>query len=161
MSGMSDSVFTDSTGYYIGTVLPGFTGTIVPDKDSYTFLPDERDYFGIIEDQYSQNFVGTVLIVGVGDDLNHPIPEKYALMQNYPNPFNPYTTFRFDLPERANVVLEIYNVCGQRIATLADREYSAGIHYLGWDASEVSSGMYFYRLTAGRFSETKKMVLLK
>ena len=161
LSGMLDSVFTDSTGYYKGQVASGFTGTIVPSKESYTFLPDQRDYTAITTHQTDQDFVGTVLIVGVGDDQNQPIPDEFTLMQNYPNPFNPYTTVRFDLPERANVLLEVFNICGQKIVTLTDAEYSAGIHLIGWDASAISSGMYFYRLTAGDFIDTKKMILLK
>ncbi len=102
------------------------------------------------------------------------LPEKYALFQNYPNPFNPSTTFRFDLPSATHVKLSIYNILGQKIKTLLNRNMIAGFHSIQWngtnDASEeVASGMYLYRLEAivqnasstNRFIQTKKLLLLK
>ncbi|MDD5426109.1 MAG: CARDB domain-containing protein [candidate division Zixibacteria bacterium] len=89
------------------------------------------------------------------------IPEKFSLYQNYPNPFNPYTEIGFDLPSPCNVKLEIFNIMGQKVATLIDKNLEAGHHTLQWDASNQASGVYFYKITAGDIVETKKMVLLK
>jgi hypothetical protein len=89
------------------------------------------------------------------------LPSSYALHQNYPNPFNPRTQISFSLPQASHVTLEIYNVLGQRVATLADGDLEAGHHTVSWDAAGLASGVYFYRLTAGQFTDRKKMLLLK
>ena len=82
-------------------------------------------------------------------------------VSNYPNPFNPTTEISFNLPQTAYVTLYIYNVTGQKVAVLVDRQMGAGRHTAQWDAGSFSSGVYFYRLTADSFTETRKMVLLK
>ncbi|MFZ5981507.1 MAG: PKD domain-containing protein, partial [Candidatus Zixiibacteriota bacterium] len=89
------------------------------------------------------------------------LPTEFGLGQNYPNPFNPTTAIEFNLPQAAYVTLEVYNVTGQKVAVLVDRYMGAGTHATQWDAGSYSSGVYFYRLTAGNYTETKKMVLLK
>ena len=89
------------------------------------------------------------------------LPTQFALHQNYPNPFNPSTEISFSLPEACAVRLEVYNVLGQRVASLVDGRMDAGAHTVTWDATEVSSGVYLYHLQAGEFSETRKMMLLK
>ncbi|MGB7063090.1 MAG: S8 family serine peptidase [Candidatus Zixiibacteriota bacterium] len=93
-------------------------------------------------------------------------PQRFSLSQNYPNPFNPRTSIRYALPQDAQVRLTIYNVLGQKVATLLDEPQSAGFKTIWWDGKdadgyEVSSGVYFYRLTAGEFSEVKKMMMVK
>jgi hypothetical protein len=89
------------------------------------------------------------------------LPREFSLSQNYPNPFNPTTEINFALPSACDVSLEIYNITGQRVTTLVDSYLEAGQHSVLWDASSNASGVYFYRLTAGEFTETKKMMLLK
>ena len=89
------------------------------------------------------------------------IPEHFALKQNYPNPFNPVTTIQYDLPMNSFVTLKVYDVLGKEVATLYNDEQSAGFQSVEFDASNLPSGMYFYRLTAGTFTEIKKMLLLK
>jgi hypothetical protein len=89
------------------------------------------------------------------------IPQKFALYQNYPNPFNPSTTISYDLPERSRVKLSIYNLLGQEVATLVNAEQEPGRYDVKFDASGLPSGIYFYRLEAGRFIEQKKMILIK
>ena len=89
------------------------------------------------------------------------IPDNYALMQNYPNPFNPATDIAFALPKAAHVKLSIYNVLGQEVTILQDDMMEAGQHVINWDARDRASGIYFYRISADDFSETKKMMLLK
>ncbi|MBD3168591.1 MAG: T9SS type A sorting domain-containing protein [candidate division Zixibacteria bacterium] len=89
------------------------------------------------------------------------IPTEFALNGNYPNPFNAETNISFDLPQNTHVNLEVYNLMGQKVETLVDGLMNAGQHTVRWDASTVSSGIYFYKLTAGKFTQTKKMNLLK
>ncbi len=95
------------------------------------------------------------------DDYNSLIPTEYTLSQNYPNPFNPSTTIRFAVPKVSNVSLTVYNILGQKVATLLNKELSAGTYSVRFDASKVSSGVYFYTLKAGDYLLTKKMILLK
>ncbi len=83
------------------------------------------------------------------------------LLGNFPNPFNPSTEISFSLPNASDVKLEVYNIMGQKVATVIDGLFEAGDHTAMWDASSFSSGVYFYRLEAGEFVETRKMVLLK
>ncbi len=90
------------------------------------------------------------------------VPDAFSLYQNYPNPFNPSTSIRFDVQKQSNVTLKIYDVMGREITTLVNNEtVSPGTKEVDFDASDLSSGIYFYTLTAGDFSETKKMMLLK
>jgi PKD repeat protein len=89
------------------------------------------------------------------------IPDKFELSQNYPNPFNPTTTISFTLPTASDISLVVYNILGQQVTSLADGFYPPGQYDIVWDASEYSSGVYFYRLTQGGDIETKKMMLLK
>jgi predicted GH43/DUF377 family glycosyl hydrolase len=96
---------------------------------------------------------------GVGDE-NVP-PTEYALEQNYPNPFNPGTTFRYSIPQTSKVVIKVFDILGNEIATLMDEEKSVGTYQLMWNAADLSSGIYFYQLTAGDYVNTKKMILLK
>lgn len=93
-------------------------------------------------------------------------PQRFSLSQNYPNPFNPRTSIRYALPQDAHVRLTVYNVLGQKVATLVDEYQIAGYKTVWWDGqdaegNELSSGVYFYRLTAGEFSEVKKMMMVK
>ena len=88
-------------------------------------------------------------------------PKQFLLHQNYPNPFNARTTIRYQLPVNAQVKLELYNLLGERVATLADSKQQTGYRSVVWDASKVSSGLYFYRLTAEDFTETRRMMLVK
>ena len=89
------------------------------------------------------------------------VPRAFALDQNYPNPFNPVTNIEYSLPHSGDVTLIIYNLRGQEVARLIDGGQVAGNHSVTWDASNFASGIYFYRLQAGDFIQTKKMVLLK
>ena len=89
------------------------------------------------------------------------IPSGYALCQNVPNPFNPLTTIAYDLPEASNVILTIYTITGQKMATVVSDHQEVGHYEVAWDGSGFASGIYFYRLKAGQFAETKRMLLLK
>jgi hypothetical protein len=89
------------------------------------------------------------------------IPQKFMLYQNYPNPFNPSTTISYDLPQRAHVKLTVYNILGQEVATLVDKEQEPGRYNVKFDASGLPSGVYFYTLQTPYFTKTNKMVLVK
>jgi photosystem II stability/assembly factor-like uncharacterized protein len=97
----------------------------------------------------------------VGIEYNEPLPSGLVLGHNYPNPFNALTTIQYALPEASTVTIEIYDILGRKIETLVQREQQVGYHQVVWDAKDVSSGMYFYRIQAGDYAETRKMVLLK
>ncbi|HXF99332.1 MAG TPA: T9SS type A sorting domain-containing protein [Bacteroidota bacterium] len=112
------------------------------------------------------DFVGTVTgnvniqLTGVQEQRNQ-VPLHFELFQNYPNPFNPTTTIRYALPRSARVNLSIYNILGQHIATLIDETQEAGVKTVTFHADNLASGVYFYRLEAGNFVQTKKLVLLR
>jgi hypothetical protein len=89
------------------------------------------------------------------------VPSEFALLNNYPNPFNASTVIEYELPQACEVTLEVCNLLGEKITTLVDKKEQAGYRSVIWDASEVSSGVYFYKLTAGDFTETKRMFLVK
>jgi hypothetical protein len=88
-------------------------------------------------------------------------PNEIKLSQNYPNPFNPTTTIRYALPQATTVRLEVFNMLGQRVALLADEQKSTGCHTAIFDASNLSSGMYIYRLQAEGYVQTRKLTLIK
>jgi len=89
------------------------------------------------------------------------LPSEFALLSNYPNPFNASTVISYELPGTAHVKLEIYNLHGQKIATLVNAQQEAGYRSVIWEDSEAASGVYFYKLTAGDFTEVKRMTLLR
>ncbi len=98
--------------------------------------------------------------VGV-EEISSKLPTEYSLEQNYPNPFNPTTKIRFSIPNNEVVKMTIYNSLGEEISTLINETLAAGSYEVNFDASELSSGMYFYKINAGNYSYTKKMMLLK
>jgi hypothetical protein len=107
---------------------------------------------------------GVRWIEGSAEEEN--LPTRFSVSQNYPNPFNPATEFKFDLPRASQVKIEVFNILGQRVKILVDERRRAGSHVVDWDGTdnkgaEVSSGVYFYRMTADDFSDIKKMILLK
>ena len=89
------------------------------------------------------------------------MPAAILLCQNYPNPFNPSTTISYQIPELSYVTLKVYDVLGNQINTLVNKEKSAGTHSVVWNAEKYSSGVYLYILTSGNLRQTKKMIFLK
>jgi hypothetical protein len=101
-------------------------------------------------------------VTGIGDDQGSLLtPNSYNLAQNYPNPFNPSTTISWQLPVGSHQTLKVYDVLGNEVATLVDKFKEAGRYEITFDASDLSSGIYFYRLQAGDYVQTRKMILLK
>jgi hypothetical protein len=95
------------------------------------------------------------------NDEEFGTPNAFALEQNYPNPFNPSTTIKFALPTTSNVTLTVYNMLGQKVSTLINDKMNAGFHSVPFDASNLASGMYIYRIEAASFTSIKKMLLIK
>ncbi len=94
------------------------------------------------------------------------MPFQFKLHQNYPNPFNPRTDIQYSIPEMSRVSITVFNVLGERIKTLVNEEKRLGSYFVSWDGTNeqqipVQSGIYFYTITAGKFKETRKMMLLK
>jgi hypothetical protein len=105
---------------------------------------------------FSQTASATLLA-----NASDPIVTAYVLEQNYPNPFNPSTTIRFGLPDRSHVTLTVFNTLGQQVAVLQNGELEAGYHEVRFDGTNLAGGMYLYRLQAGNYMATKKVVLLR
>ncbi|MBD3403238.1 T9SS type A sorting domain-containing protein [candidate division GN15 bacterium] len=147
----SDSIVIDTM------TIPGFTG------DGYVLIA----LAGSAE--IDPVWKGPVVIKDpsdASDDTPLEVPQTFSLAQNYPNPFNPETNINFSLPTASEVRLEVFNLLGQKVTTLANQEYDAGQHTVVWDGTsdagnKVASGVYFYRLVTDQFSDTKKMLMLK
>ena len=96
------------------------------------------------------------------DEVNVEIlPKKFELYQNYPNPFNPVTNIKFNLSHNSKIRIDVYNIIGQHVATIIDKEIEAGFYNIPFDGSSLSSGVYIYRIQAQEFSQAKKMLLVK
>lgn len=143
------------------------------DGDGFTNGEELQDAGGV----WTSGDIGDpALVTNPGDINSFPtatdfegidaLPSNFVLSQNYPNPFNPSTKISYFLPEASSVKLEVYNSLGQLIRVLADADLVAGSHVAFWDAQDqfghkVSSGIYIYRISAGTFTEAKRMVLMK
>ncbi len=103
----------------------------------------------------------TDITTSIDDDLENRPFSDFELRANYPNPFNPATTIEFVLPQQSSVSLQVYNALGEMVDELVAGQLTAGQHRYQWDAGNRSSGIYYYRLVAGNFSETRKMVLMR
>ncbi|NWG29479.1 MAG: T9SS type A sorting domain-containing protein [Ignavibacteriaceae bacterium] len=108
----------------------------------------------------NDNMIRLSVMANERDGLSN-IPLEYALHQNYPNPFNPYTTIKYDIIKMQDVKFTIYDILGREIKTLVNEQQQPGIYVIRWDASDVSSGVYFYQLKTKDYINTKKMILLK
>ncbi|MFC2094035.1 aryl-sulfate sulfotransferase [Bacteroidota bacterium] len=112
----------------------------------------------IINSQVIVNGIGTI-VSGAREDTK--INSSYSIGQNYPNPFNPNTKIRFSIPQSENVVIDVYNIQGEKIESLVDQEMQAGNYKINFNGNGLASGMYFYKIIAGSFTKMKKMILLR
>ena len=131
----------------VGAGLPTFIIVGVTDDDSSAVHVDEV--------WYNETPTG----MGISDDA--PIASSYELGQNYPNPFNPTTHIRFNIPETGNTKLTVFNIMGEAVANLVDGVVPAGGHTVSWNAANMPTGVYFYRMESGNFSQTRKLLLVK
>jgi hypothetical protein len=152
----ADSIVIDSTlvppAGHLFFVVPDST---VPRSNQQPFVPSWKGEI-IVKD----------VSKGIMPERPDDLPETYSLSQNYPNPFNPRTQISYELPVGSQVTLTVYNILGQKVATLVDKKMSAGRYMVDWDGTSdrgrrVSSGVYLYKIEAGDFTQTKKMLLLK
>lgn len=122
-----------------------------------------NNYSGIIvgEDGVILTTKNGGVVSSVRNEYHNAIPKTFELQQNFPNPFNPITKISFSLPSDEFTVLKVYDVLGREIVTLVNEEKRLGTYSVNFDASNLASGIYFYKLTSGNFSQTKKMVLAK
>lgn len=124
--------------------------------------PDEgQPAFGIYAALPNGTVVAFGLVTSINDDFNAGIVNSFELAQNYPNPFNPSTTISFAIPQKELVTVKVFNMVGQEVATLVNREFESGVYKVNFDAGQLGSGIYFYTITAGEFNQTRKMTLLK
>lgn len=156
-----ESTNTVADGFYGLTVPWGWSGTITPSKSGWNFSPVSRTYSNVVSDQTVQNYLGTVASSVIGED---GIPIAFKLRANYPNPFNPITTIEFDLPNRTHVFLAVYDLLGNEVVRLIDGMNQAGSGSVQWNGTDakgqpVPSGVYIYRLLAGDFTQSRKLVL--
>jgi hypothetical protein len=100
------------------------------------------------------------VVTGISVHQAESLPERFVLEQNYPNPFNPSTTIKFELPRASHVNLTVYDVLGRELSRLVNERMDAGYHDVKFDGSALASGMYFYRIQAGSYVNTKKLLLL-
>ncbi len=153
----------DTAGQKKGEI---FIDSGTPYDGLYTDNEHLGGYFSPIYDYKGIFFLGhdsvKGLITSVSDPLDvSELPSEFALSQNHPNPFNPVTTIPFSLAEDSEITLVVYNIAGEKIATLAEGQFSAGRHNIDWNAGEFGSGIYFCRLNAGKFEQTRKMTVVK
>jgi hypothetical protein len=147
-------ILQTSIDFMIGQVLPGnsnynFKG-IIDDISIYNYALSSSE----IEELYDQS-------MPIRDLTDQGVPQSYSLSQNYPNPFNPSTIINYELPITNDVQLNIFNLMGQKVATLVSERQEVGYHSVQWDASGYASGIYYYKLKAGVFTDIKRMLLLK
>ena len=152
----TDSLFVGST---VDSAATDTSATVRGLRDNSTYWWRVRSGNEAGWGQFSETWSFLVPVTGVVEDDN--LPEPFNLMQNYPNPFNPSTTIRYSLRFQTRVRLEVLNMLGQRVTTLVDQRQNAGHYEVMFNPSSLSSGTYFYRLEAGEFVETRRMILVK
>ena len=147
--------------FFIGTNNFGETAPsyILADSCGFSNPVPPPNGTGFPEQQYVMSVTGDMGITSIEDD--NKISMTFMLNQNYPNPFNPTTTIKYQLLENNFISVKVYDVLGGEIASLVNEKKAAGSYEVNFDASNLASGVYFYKLQAGKYLETKKMVLLK
>jgi pectin methylesterase-like acyl-CoA thioesterase len=172
---VEDPDIADSLLYYLFELEPTSTN-LVAEYDSTTGILTcssssvNNSYFASIHMSVTGDsglvakdsiIVEVIAVTGIENEWQNQIPQKFVLTQNYPNPFNPVTTIRYGLPTMAQVKIEVFNVLGQRLITLIDDQQTAGYHEVRLEASSLGSGVYFYRFTAEKYCQTKKLIIMK
>jgi len=170
----------DTLNYETNIDITGFQ----PDPTAYVHTLNGDSVYATNEEDAKAVTIKDTVITGISDSFNYTfpahsvtamefvrnvtgiseheaLPEKFVLYQNYPNPFNPTTTIRFSLPQRSYGTLKVFDVLGREVATLVNGELNAGEHSVVFNAKNLPSSVYFYRLQAGNFVEQKKMVVVK
>ncbi|NOX36234.1 MAG: T9SS type A sorting domain-containing protein [Calditrichaeota bacterium] len=139
--------YHNSTGAFADTLLPSF--------------PDTGLHLELVQTDSAMLLIVAGIPTGISHQPGSAIPDHFFLQQNYPNPFNPQTTIRYGIPTRSLVKIEVFNVLGKRVATLINARQAAGEYTINWNASLLPSGIYLYRLQAGTFVQSHKMMLIR
>ncbi len=163
--------YTVTTNEFLLMVLKDYvgplTGLTVEDPQVLTGVAEYSVVEGYVEalGTISPSIEGRVTAVQIASQsrklAQQTAPKEFDLAQNYPNPFNPSTTISFSLPKSSFVTIKIYDMLGREVTTLASGGYAAGTHSLVWNADRFASGIYFFRIDAGQYHNTKKMILMK
>jgi PKD repeat protein len=154
------------TPVYGSVILDEATESLPAKGDKLSVLVNGERVYPDLEYQGNGSIVQMGRLTGNADGSPGALPDDYSLSQNYPNPFNPSTSIRFNLPVSEHVELVVYNLVGQRVATLVDGVMAIGSHEVEWNGADdsgtrVASGVYLYRLNSASFTQTKKMTLMK
>jgi hypothetical protein len=149
----SDLVDFVRNGLLDPRILPQRLKTLIPKK-----VPSGNQTM-TFEFDFSKFAFGDETTASVEEEVT--VPSEFRLLQNYPNPFNPATTISFSIPSPEFISLKVYDILGNEVATLVNEEKPAGEYDITFDASTFTSGVYLYRLSAGSFTEMKKMILMK
>ena len=147
--------FDGSSNYYLTDLIEG---------NVYKVTPSERNAYPVSLSEYQARvfyYGPDSVVVDVNESTKENLPSEYKLFQNYPNPFNPTTTIKFRIKENGKVTLKIFDVLGAEVLTLVDEVKNPGIYKIYFNASNLSSGVYFYQMKSGNFIDTKKFLLLK
>jgi hypothetical protein len=144
----------------------GYGNNHIENIDDTTPTPIINSQFGSINPSFYDRWDYDNQIPTGIDDAAAIVPLTYGLEQNYPNPFNPTTHIRYQLPDAQKVSLSIYDILGKKVVTLIDKQQAAGAHTVTWDGKDglgrrAATGVYFFKLEAGDFSKTHKMLLMK
>jgi len=139
---------------YVGSNSSTYSRTVTNDFYLKVQVTDSDQETDTSDDWFVEEWGSKISIGG-------KLPDSFLLENNYPNPFNPNTTIRFQLPETSHVKLVVYDITGKVVAQLINRNISAGFHEVSWDASNMASGLYLCKITAGDCSKVIRMVLLK
>lgn len=162
--------FSDSANTLVFYDFPGCHNIVLAGNyDSLWLSRDSgltRREYSLCAEQYENGNLDwrsskLLMRIMVSVDEETKLPSRFALLQNYSNPFNPSTTLSFSIRHSTFVILRVYDVLGREVATLVNEPKGPGAYEVGWDASGVAGGIYFYRLQAGSFAAVKKMVVLK
>ncbi len=164
--------FTNGGPFYITdtTVTPVVEAKGTPLSFNITYIPKNDSIKAVIDVYYFSSFKAilnkiiygyfNMQIDGVNESNNLSV-KSFSLSQNYPNPFNPSTIIRYSIPKTGLVTLKVYDILGREVTTLVNENKTPGNYSVTFNGNNLSSGIYFYRISAGRYSETKKFILLK
>lgn len=153
-----DYYLTNASGHYDIHHLPAGNYEVIADRLGY--IGAQQNAAISNSNLLNLNFTLIPIFTGI-HSISNIVPEKFSLYQNYPNPFNPVTNIKFDIPKASYVKINVYNVLGKEVSLLMSENKPAGRYSIDFDASSLTSGVYFYKIETGDFAETKRMVILK
>jgi len=150
------------SSFNMGLAVPTSTSNTIKSAVGQNFVGSMQQISTLLEAGFLAHPLLRGPVTAVEENKNdETLPKTYKLEQNYPNPFNPSTTIAFALPKPSEATLKIFDASGREVATLVDGKLPAGRHEVVLDASPFSSGVYFYRLRAEEFSQTRRLMLVK